>query len=1141
MGDPIFVSLKPGSTWLGRDVRTPTGQALHRLVNGYVSSDGREIRRMPGYKVVVNNEVAPAWQTLFPISVRVPSGGGWTPHYSFVRKRRLHCFAQVRDRLLIVGEGDFPKQPVHGVGGSIEVTVTAWDDPGNWIQLSANPKPYTDPYGIGVSTTSATFGAGVGDFLWIEGTGNAELDNAFHRVASVQVDTPAPGVARIVLDLSWTNLSTSGSASAGARLYRVSRGGLVNGNQVSTKEPDSLVVWTGITNPSMTAPMTTPNVAQIASRNPDYGDEIEFAAGWTHGAGSLSRRKATTIPRRLNPEVSGDRLLLAAPGLGCVLQAPVIVPTAGGWIQPPDLPNNIHDQPRSLGVPKAVLFDPTTKDPVLTPPNAGTYQGPTNGTYRVRVAYRDDGTGEVGLPSEEATYSITGQILRLAVLHPAYLMGETAATSVLVYITGPNGSVTALFRTVAKESQAYWATYVGANAATFRYGGKPSNTNPFSQVILGHIYLIIDVAVDTAVYGRAFSANTDIDFDRLPDEIPQMPMGCRAVRTIRGVTLFGGHHGNQGEAYHLQRGTASSILVLPEPTPAGNRNGRSESEIATRNLDLGATTLDGGFGVGSGAIPPAYQGQELVCVEGTGESILEDEMAAVRVDKLLNSYAKWDGISVYETPWAQALRYAITTRPLRTNRTKTGKAVHLLLPRGSVQWSEPGAPGAVPAVNTTWVDAEQDEDVIAIGRLGEAAIICTQTQTHAFSWRRGPGGASPTLLSSEFGCIATNSMIEFDRGLAWLSERGPVASFGGEPLWVGEPVGRDFIGAAARYLRDGQGQMPHSWAAHDRQRKLVYFGLRVSTTGDTVEDYPSRANLTWEQAGHDLKSKFPCDEVLIWSYTTNAWSTWVPHLSIHWMDELKFDDGVHRMCFLASDSRIYALDDAYGAGWDMHTTAVAQSPGTNSNVFTATAAAFYDGIPQDGWTRPGMPFYIFSPTEGPSGSAPNGGIRGSGTIVSVDSTLQVTLSTNLTWKAGDVIVIGAPEMELDFQVQTSHQRDRHAVTAVNAEHSLHTFLSATGAWPAGWSGTPPRAWMSATVETEAGDDPLESPTVNKAGRTEFLGDRALAGGDQDDREFTTTARVPRGRVRGLASRLKLTFRGAAQVRLTNVGLEVVEA
>jgi hypothetical protein len=258
------------------------------------------------------------------------------------------------------------------------------------------------------------------------------------------------------------------------------------------------------------------------------------------------------------------------------------------------------------------------------------------------------------------------------------------------------------------------------------------------------------------------------------------------------------------------------------------------------------------------------------------------------------------------------------------------KISHLLLPRAQIQISEADHPGVTPESNTTVVAPVRDDDVEAIGDANGQLVVCTRSATYNIGASASPIGVLPDISSDKFGCIAPNSMVTFESGCAWISERGPVASIGGVVQHIGESLERHFVGETARYLRDGMGMMRHAWGCHDAERSLIYFGVYAGRAGTTVTgSTPSPltvsfrgATYNWEQAGgaveagvpvaDKVKSLFPCDEILVYSYKNGTWSFWRPplNLGVQWMTRGTDSVGNARVFFLDSDKRLNAFDDA---------------------------------------------------------------------------------------------------------------------------------------------------------------------------------------------------------------------------------------
>lgn len=1099
-----------GPRWRGQTTLTSSGNLDRRMryvANGYISQDGQEIRRIPGWRCVVDlgdaysatrlPSTTNKWRTLFTDSYRTTNPVGQERHEVFVDIERPQCFAQVRNRVLIVGDCDHRRQQLKDSAGTNELLVGRWDNVGsNYLSMTVGGTP-TAP-----ASRDKPWGVGVDDYIYVEGTGNAELDGRFHLVVAI-------GPTTIGIN---TSLSTSGDAAAGARAYRVRPSGSTDGSSIKSRDdPDNLAIWTLTSPPNVTTPVSTTLVAMMAARTRDYGEVgTDY---FIEGVQGTTRRKSINVSYRVNPDVAGDRLLLAAPGYGVVLQAPVIQAPGAGWLPGLDLTNDIYDQIRSVGIPKAVVFDPAVKSTATGLLPADANLNLPNGTYTIQVAYMDDGTGEIGLPSEPVEYTTSSQYIRLLVMHPGYYNPDCKATTILVYMSDTDGQVPALFMQypIAKYGQ---QNIVGGG----RYIG--------SLNLYQDMFIIVDVYVNQVSWGRNF-VTSDLNFNRVPDPLKQMPMGAKLARTIRGTTFYGGYVGNTGEDLSIQKGLASALFTLPDTT--ADRNGRDPKEFLQKvMLETDGSLIDGRFGTGAGTIPSAYQGQLI----HNYADLFQGDIRTVRLDRLGNCYSKWQG-SFYDSPYFYWQRWSVTERVVlptynQSSHSKGSVPLGIILPRGLFQWSEADNPGVVPSVNTGFVDAEKTEDLEGIGRYRNMAVMCTRDQTHILAWGRSPSGSLPQLVSSVFGCIAPNSMVEFDHGSAWISDRGPCALMGGTVLWIGQDFERDFLGVSARYVRDSRGLMPHAWAAHDRQRKLVYFGLR--NTNDTFQlPWQDGSSYPYSTASDQCRSKFPCNEVLVWSYESNAWSVWYPPagLQVYWMAELTCSDSKDRMCFMAEDGRIYAMDDAWHDGSTDGGQTTADADATSSATFVSASSAFNVAFPftDDSYSRNGMEYMIYDPTTYK--------VKGWGTIVSVDTTTQVTLSRTHSWSAGDIFVWGFQTMRVStLRENYGNATSEHAVQAVDLRYSIYSTTIASG------QGSPShesRAFADVWVQNESGSWPFQRSTPEKD-ETLDLGGFDSATGASLDRTFQY--RTETGRPRGFNSSVSVWFRGLGQVRLQDLETEL---
>lgn len=1139
MADPTnAVSLKPrNGVWRGmsRQVSFNAGEKRWRaLINGYVSPDGTEIRSFPGYKCVVN--VNPIME--FNEGHR-ELDGRTSDAFSVVRMTSMHGFKVVRGRIIIVGESNFRKT---GFDSSAEAAVIDdISDDGTNITLTYS--------GVDVTTDPGTLDAFETIYITgVTGIFAVTLNNLYHRVTST---TPTSTV--VVID---TTIGGSGGSDT------ADDNGSFHKTRVENDDLTSLTTWSLEGPAGVTSPLNTTNVAMVANRQRDWGplpsvsgpDAGNFQEGHRDGPTDAasdyhSRRRQRVLPFRTNLEGLGDRVLIAAPGYGVVFQAPVTIPvktgsTHGGGAGAPLRYNDLYDMPRSLGVPKGVAMQSTSFITNTDPRQEA-------GTYLVRIAYKDQGTGEEGLPSEEMEVTIPtsglGAQITVEFLVPGYFLSETLANTIRVYVS---------------QKDVQGVNFLGvyeftADVTLETKFGLPSSANPADAFVEGS--RILDVFDSDP--GDAVLADPDVQVDanQGPDIVAQMPMGCKVLATVRGVTFFGGNVGDTGINLEMQHGTLSANF---QGSTAGSlvadANWDQNNTIAHAFIDIDYTSQGTQWNVAHHIIPPAYSGQMIFSpgvdnsdVTGLFPSPVEfmrlDKYDINRADDSIAGTLGTDEPEQWFIRWRMEETVHKAQFLLEHRLGIDNLDAYLLLPVGQVWWSEAGVPGAVPAVNRLFLDAKDDEDLEAIGRFGNSVVFCTRTQTSMMSWSNNPLGADPSLLSSEFGAIAPD-MVEFDGGIAWISDRGPVAIIGGALEWIGREVEALFSGVNARYLRDGRGLMPHSWGAHDPERGLIYFGMRADRLTFTVNgnDYAS--------ASDEERSRFPCDEVLVWSYRNNAWSIWQPpsNLQIFDMERILCDDGVYRMAFLTgersstgegndffNEPRIFAMDDAWADTNTQPITAIASTGKTASNIFdvasstfntagTSTKAQIQTNLGNDSFVRVGMQAILVSLANDTFT------LLGETSITAVGSDTQVTLADSFTWNAGDILYIGTQTMRLETFEESWGTSKRP--TKINS--SAHRFS------------------QNSTFVT----NDVDSPTITEVtfdnfvaqGRPSpsFVQARAITenrdvqmGGDQ----FRTMgfaiglgrqARTERGTNRGQDTRLEFTYYGGQQIRINDIEIEL---
>ena len=817
--------------------------------------------------------------------------------------------------------------------------------------------------------------------------------------------------------------------------------------------------------------------AWVANRLRDFGDGntapshlctegLLLAGDSDSPARGVSRREQRRLPYRPCVEPALDRIILAAPQYGCMFQVPARVPIDGSmWTSPTDsnfgVPtrhNYIYDKPRALGIPKPrIVANPLElldKSPVVlgssphdvsinylrsTPTTTGNQVSPSMGAeageYTMAVAWYDAGTGDEGLASESIKLKMpteaetpNGFVYSIIVnyMHPGYHMPEAMPFLLNVYIAPPGKTALSYYGTFDMQADR-WVSADNEGRLSAHFGFKFADPDDAQAYFSG--------------FPLPLPANSNdlspmLDPQRQAPQSASMPRGSEACKYIRGVLFSGGNMGNTGADRQLWRAKASIYYDHD-----GHMDADNVIAIQAHNLTPGTSitspALDGDFhnghlGIAGRCFPDAYQGVELV-----EEGLLPDSSQNVRVDKVINRMCGGRD-ALYNAPTnldrTHYLERLQLTRSVVDRFRNPGRSpsddldiyrsqqdLYYVMPRGQLQIGDPGAPHRSNKAFIKIVDPKRGGDIKAIGQLGGSAIVCTQNETYSYSWYRNVGSDEPNLLSEQFGCIGSNTMVEFDGGLAWLSNRGPVA-LGASLQHVGADISesfyRPFLNESSEYVRDSQGMMRHSWGVHDEQRGLVMWGLLTRDAKTSIEwegvpiTFDADADLTDEQI-----SRFPCNEVLIWSYRANAFSTWRPPagLGIYWMRPLRDGEGVVRMCFLAEDKVIYALDDEWGDangvfGTSLDVTAASASDGASTTfTFSSANGTFKDGDTATfkknfaTYLRAGMLVEFLDS---------NGNVSSSTTIASITTTSQsaasvVELTAAQTWASGQTVRLGA--------------------------------------------------------------------------------------------------------------------------------------
>lgn len=1014
------------------------------------------------------------------------------PALQTLRARALpvhyHGFEQVGNVLVVWGESRFREVPIFSPDRT-KLTVSAiTNTTGAWVlQLGVLGAPT-----VSDATGASLNGLDVDQVVYLSGLTvadpavqvlvDAELNGKVHDVGTIS----SPNLTLTSLS-STTTVSAVAVTAGEIHIVRPNRDGTyptAAGTQLSpygttllnrVDDPDGLTVW------RILEPLGTGDTrkichpAWVANRRRDCGDKIQagFTEGVTYGSAGrwASRREQQPIPYRLNSDCATDRVVLAAPAYGCMFQIPLKVPTnptawpndqGNGTLGIPIDGNSVYDMPRALGIPKArmvvgvdaAILKPTAAAGTLpegynwlAEPLASTdaADGVGQGEWKIAISYEDDALGEEGLASEVGTVNInnTTQAYALVVnyIHPGYIMPECMATKINVYIAPPGQDALAYYASFPLGANPRVGDTATANSTNFNtsgfYGFQPPSTSGDVNAIMRSIRL--------PLLGSGEDIAERLDPERLAPQSASMPRGSDACRYLRGVLLAGGNIGNVGARGSLWFAKGS---VRYDPLNSWDREKEIRVRVHGVNFTAQSADQDGDYGtshlgIAGRCFPDAYQGVEVVSRE-----LFPDGGFFQRIDSVGNRRTN-SLTATAASNHLQAERLATTrefldrTRPAGTTdpvvATSTGPLnLFYVVPKGQMQVGDPGAPWRSSKAAIQFIDPNRGDDITAIGNLSGTAIVCTMRETYSFAWHRNAGGEIPNLVSNEHGCIAANSMVEFDGGCAWLGERGPVA-MGRGLQFVGLDVQEDFSGASSRYAYDSRGMMRHAWGCHDAARGLVMWGLVTKGAQHALSFRGATALAYEDQPSDEAKSRYACDEVLIWSYRTSSFSTWRPPagLEIYWMRQIRLADGTAVMAFLAADGRIYALDDAYSdsaatpldyavtSDSDSGTVTVTYAPGTVNVAFPGL-----DGIAKR-W-RNGMRVEQFRDGRLISATLIE-------TVLTVTNT-STTFTTGvpvLSLRKGDTIRVGArPPVEILTNYLGAETMDTLSVSAAQMRYSL---------------------------------------------------------------------------------------------------------
>ena len=1193
------ISLFPwrAAAWSGQQTWTTTDHGEHlavKIAGGYVGGQGLELRTFPGWKCVINPAdgapASPGYQQLVvdaerpvagpkgptdtlrervPYGVLTSYGAGanvtadvdesmrvWT------ERRSLFSFHRLRDKVILVAETGLRIEPIMDSATRTVISkVSKWTRVAGVAVVMLTPNP-------GAIVADSPNQIQVGDVIYlgdIVDTNVADAARLARRCHYVTAYNAGTGEATLSTTVAAASASTTLAVNVGrTRGNRTGPSsfapdGIGEFEQDATlaiQDAESLTAfWVEDPIDIDGTPIQAAHPSYVANRQRDFGDIAYTAGGFRRLEGhrptafggtarfGIPRRRTIKLPYRPVPQVAGDRLLMAVPGYGCIMQIPAIIPTTSSTSSYPTRGpvQNYNDsaaRPRSLGVPKAILAVPNdvTGTPVITvradllgyaPNNTG---APVATTVRVAAAYRDEATGEVGLLSEVWSFTVTvpngnSLDLRAWIMHPAYALCECLAFSIMLFVSKPNEEALLHVATIQANDDktgifAGPNFYVNGMGSSSVYGLDGTSG---SGGFCAEMFWVYSFPAALASTPSLFNASVEIPTER------NMPRGASWLRVVRGVRLSGGGVGDVGQKLELQSGQADLLYA----GSAGIHNKPKEITITRITDEL--TYRDEWPFIGGRFIPSSYGGCRV-----WSRTLFPHPQEAATLEQLVNAHG--DATMFATAPGGGGevrhfIRWSCIENPHRWDGTRSvnNQAAYIVLPRGVVQIGEPGLPSVQSGFGNQIVDAQKDEDTVAGGEIRGVALMMTQFETYAMSWSQGPAGAVPVLLSNSFGCIAPNTSIEYDGGAFWLSGRGPCVC-NGEVVQSISNLDKWFHGETSRFLRDSQGMMRHAWAYHDATRELVMVGVLENRSNITIQW--SGVATTWAAANDQAKSRFPCDTILVMNTVNGAWTEWhaPAGMEVLWMGSVPCIDGVSRTSFLAADGRIHSLDDLFGED-NQEPLQVSINEGTAGSFVVVTASlsagqAFgIDNTARGGrgaLVRVGMDVCVFDNSTYE--------LKFRGPITEIDPAgSSIKLGGTGSWPGNCIALIGARTMSMTMTAVTPKGVDPTTIQAITVKGKLASRLQSDGAqslrqptWVKAWVS---RSTDKVNLTTEGGDD----RRIESRMHTNSLGDLF---GVSDASDTPRSKRLHQGAVTAKTLQVRLEVFGGSQACLNDVLMEV---
>ena len=840
----IELSLKGGSAvWRGQEdasYATELGGAVSwkELRNVYLSKDGTEIKRMPG---------------------SATGSQMFLGEHIWDWEGTRNCITAVSTastvQITLADNHDATTGIYIYISGHNVITT------GYYVMTRVSDTAFTIPFSTSDTSPSQTAGT-----VWIQRVKHVhammQVDGVPCVVAETRVFPDSGGDERNNIG-TWvgSKMPDVTQTDAGAQNYDIPD----TPNTAENNRGDTgVVIWPCPTMRALTWNGKTA-LGEKGAGGEKYGNNIKTTGSWL---GRTVYAWDMSIYGRCQIDSMMNRLLIAVPGHGVMMEAdiglrkyPFKSPSQSA------LQNSVGElnrfagklpSPRwtkALGIPKGVIFD---AKPIASDDG---WLAETKFVY-VAVGFVDPLTGEAGLPSE--TIKVTApagaaRIVEVSAFISRQILPETIGLNLVLYVS----TIDAVTSTVLRPIMVIPPS--GMSVGTPKGRGHQDE-----HYYWGHEYhdsrrkIVLEDSPDPY-----YTNSVEVGPGRYPI-LSQYPTGASWVRAVQSRMIKGGDISSTGDEYEVlltdghTEGTGKD-LHHPDKDLYYIRFlnfqdvGKERWDTSTTHPPLNQGTDPHWTLQGSRAslyaFPNSYSGHQLQQegIQDRGPNLGAD-IGKGRIGTEQNRQETW----IRDAPrnWKGVLTNNFDFIGVSTWQYP-GKS-YLKLDPNRIQYSEQAHPGVVPAVNNLFIDNLKGRRTTAGARVGNQCLVMTDRATYSTGGAMSPRQVNTSVLSLEYGCVASSSVVEFPGGAAWLSREGPVVFSGSGVQWIGAGIREKW----KDFKRDSLGMMSYAQGAYDSQRDLVIWTLRED------REQTDFALITTDSE----KAKVPSDTLLIWAWRSNVWT-----------------------------------------------------------------------------------------------------------------------------------------------------------------------------------------------------------------------------------------------------------------------------